>query len=391
MSAGSARETRVETWVKYWPYRKVFLTGATGLIGGQLLHDLLQVSAVEEVMCLVRAGNGQDLEERLSARLERTGLGSSELSRAMKRVRAVGGDMTRDLWGMTSADLERTREETELFINCAASTSFVDTESCEAINVTGTRRMLEVISGARRLKRLVHFSTATLCGQVPNAVMKEEDSLRRSQVHVVAYTRTKAEAERILWSKADELPLLVVRPSITMARGSRDRKHARLFLWSLAAMVQLPYVPVKRDSRIDIVPLDFVVKSTIRLLAKGAGLKHNCYHLTAGEMAAVTADEVRAAACKAAQVEGPTFIPPSEWSETHMQRIEELELGTLHEALLLYLPFINLNLVYDNTRLIDELGDALPALPKFSSYVGGMLHTMAPDRVPAQVKDGFGL
>ena len=252
--------------------------------------------------------------------------------------------------------------------------------------------MLDVLEGAAALKRLVHFSTATLCGQVPNAVMKEDDSLERPGAHVVAYTRTKAEGERILWAKADKLPLLVVRPSITMARGSGDRKHARLFLWSLGAMVQLPYVPVRKDSRIDIVPLDFVVKSTMRLMAKGDTLKHKCYHLTAGEIAAVTADEIHAAACKAGNVKGPKLIPPNEWSEKHMRKIQELELGTLYEALLLYLPFINLNLVYDNTRLMEELGENLPPLPKFNQYVGGMLHIMAPDQVPSQaLLEGFGL
>ena len=75
-----------------------------------------------------------------------------------------------------------------------------------------------------------------------------------------------------------------------------------------------------------------------------------------------------------------------------MKKIGGMELGTLYGALLLYLPFINLNLVYDNTRLIEELGSDLPALPKFSEYVGGMLHTMAPDRVPEpDSMDGFGL
>ena len=259
-----------------WPYKRVFLTGATGLIGGQLLHDLLRIPQVEEVTCLVRPGNGKSVEERLQVRLGRTGIESSDLAKVTSRVRAASGEITRDLWGLSSKELDRLRQETDLFVNCAASTSFVDNESCEAINVNGTRRMLDVLAGARKLKRLVHFSTATLCGHVANAVMKEEDSLRSGGTHVVAYTRTKAEAERILWEKAGELPLLVVRPSITMARGSRDRKHARLFLWSLAAMVQLPCVPMKADSRIDIVPLDFVVNRTMRLLAKGDRLTHNC-------------------------------------------------------------------------------------------------------------------
>ncbi len=388
---GSNQFKSADKSMENWPYRRAFLTGATGLIGGQLLHDLLQIPQIEEVTCLVREGNGETPEQRLVSRLKRTGIRTRDVEKAMKRVRWAYGEITKDLWDLNPAELDHVRQNVDLFINCAASTSFVDVESCEAINVSGTRRMLNVLEGAGNLKKLVHFSTATLCGQVPNAVMKEENSLTKGGEHVVAYTRTKAEAERLLWAKADELPLLVVRPSITMARGSRDRKHARLFLWSLTAMVQLPYVPVKKDSYIDIVPLDFVVRSTIELLARGDALKHSCYHLTAGKMAAVTADEVRAAACKAANVKGPRFIPPSEWSEKHMRKIEEMELGTLYEALLLYLPFINLNLIYDNTKLVEELGSKLPDLPKFDRYVSEMLHIVAPDRVPAPTLGGFGL
>ena len=48
----------VDKLIERWPYRRVFLTGATGLIGGQLLHDMLMIPQVEEVICLVRQGNG---------------------------------------------------------------------------------------------------------------------------------------------------------------------------------------------------------------------------------------------------------------------------------------------------------------------------------------------
>ena len=48
---------------------------------------------------------------------------------------------------------------------------------------------------------------------------------------------------------------------------------------------------------------------------------------------------------------------------------------------LVYLPFINLNLIYDNSRLLDELGDDLPHLPKFTQYVSQMLRVITPERV----------
>ncbi|HUV39900.1 MAG TPA: hypothetical protein VMY39_09820, partial [Planctomycetota bacterium] len=161
------------------------------------------------------------------------------------------------------------------------------------------------------------------------------------------------------------------------------------------AMSQLPYVPVKRDARMDIVTLDFVVKSTMRLIARNDRLKHDCYHLTAGERNAVRAEDVYDLACAASTRSAsalPEVVDPDEWTDAHRLAIEAQGLGTLYEALNLYLPFINLNLVYDNTRLIEELGDDLPELPKFTEYMNEMVAVIDPELVRTAVGAGpFGM
>ncbi len=381
---------RVDKTLAGWPYRRVFLTGATGLIGGQILYDLLEVPQIETVTCLVRPVKDKPGPGRLSQRLKKAGLKGEKLKKALSRVRVAAGEITEELWGMSKGDLAQLRKETDLLIHCAASTSFVDVASCEAANVAGTRNMLGVIDQAQSLKRLVHFSTAALCGYLPNKIITEDESPDPKHKHVVAYTRTKAEAERILWEQAQNLPLLVLRPSIVMANGLDDPKYARLFLWSLLVMAQLPFIPVKQDSKIDIVTLDFVVKSTMRLIARGDNLAHNCYHLTAGTDACVTAGEVCKVCCKAARLEGPTLIPPDKWHKEHEQSIEEQGLSSLYEALL-YLPFINLNLVYDKSRLANELGEDLPQLLHAIDYLPRMLHIMSPDVVTLEGLRALGM
>jgi thioester reductase-like protein len=353
---------------------------------------LLEVPQIETVTCLVRPYKGQAGLERLSGRLEKGGLNGAELKKAMSRVRAAEGEITQELFGMNEGDLTQLRKETDLVIHCAASTSFVDVGSCEAANVGGARNLLGVVDNAESLKLLVHFSTATLCGYLPNKVITEDESPNSEHKHVVAYTRTKAEAERILWkqAQAQNLPLLVLRPSIVMANEMDDPKYARLFLWSLLVMAQLPFVPVRRDSKIDIVTLDFVVKSTIRLIARGDKLAHNCYHLTAGVDASVTAGDVCDICCKAAMLEGPTLIPPDKWQKEHEQTIEEQGLSSLYEALF-YLPFINLNLVYDKSRLTEELGQDLPELVQATSYLPRMLHIIDPDLVTLEGLQALGM
>ncbi|GAG13103.1 unnamed protein product, partial [marine sediment metagenome] len=86
----------------------------------------------------------------------------------------------------------------------------------------------------------------------------------------------------------------------------------------------------------------------------------------------------------------PQLIPPEQWNESHEEVLAEQGLSTLYQSLL-YLPFINLNLIYDNSRLVSELGDDLPHLPKFTDYVGEMLRVITPERLASEKVEGFGL
>ena len=157
-------------------------------------------------------------------------------------------------------------------------------------------------------------------------------------------------------------------------------------------MAQLPYVPVRMDSLTDVVTLDFVVNCTMRLIARGDKLKYNCYHLTAGEDgAAHGAEAYEILVSSSTRRELPKAVPPEEWDESHQRAIVEQGLQSLYEAVHLYLPFLNLNLVYDNSRLIEELGDDLPHLPKFTEYVNEMIATIDPELIMISAKEGFGM
>ena len=44
-----------------------------------------------------------------------------------------------------------------------------------------------------------------------------------------------------------------------------------------------------------------------------------------------------------------------------------------------YVPFMEMNCVYDNTRLKEELGTDLPNLPKFTDYMNEMFAMIDPN------------
>ena len=367
-----------------WSYRKVFLTGATGLVGGQLLYDMLRLPKVEEVVCLVRPANGLSGLARVEQKLRRYGVKGPKLEAAMTRVRAMEGSVDVPMWGLGEADLNWIRNECDLFVHCAASISFSDGKMNEAINVVGTRNMLDVLRGAKGIKLFVPFSTATLCGWAPNEVVKEEDGLARTH-HIIAYTLTKSKAEKMLRAAKAELPpMFFVRPCAVMAYGSKDRKQAKLFLWSLIAISQLPFVRLRRESFMDVVTVDFVVQSTMRLIAKFPNLKYDCYHLTGGVDKSATCGEIFDVACaRSSREKLPEVVTPKAWTADHEEALRAQGFGPIWDSLQVYMPFMDMNCVYDNTRLKEELGADFPNLPKFTDYLNEMIAMIDPNLVTA--------
>ena len=68
------------------------------------------------------------------------------------------------------------------------------------------------------------------------------------------------------------------------------------------------------------------------------------------------------------------LIHPSAWTENHERTYftTPLQRKVLF-SMCYYLPFLNMNVVYDNTRLLQELGANAPALPPLTSYLGSLL------------------
>ena len=68
------------------------------------------------------------------------------------------------------------------------------------------------------------------------------------------------------------------------------------------------------------------------------------------------------------------------------EREEELRtrgFGAIWDSLQVYMPFLEMNCVYDNTRLKEELGDDMPDCPKFTDYLNEMIAMIDPNLVSA--------
>ncbi len=177
---------------------KVFVTGATGFIGGNLVRTLLDRG--HSVKCLVRSGSNRTNIEGLE-------------------VEVLEGDL-RD----AELDLSNQLRGCEALYHVAAVYSFwtPDAASVLASNVQGTRRIIEAAMRAG-VKRIVYTSSETTIGIDKGGVGTEESIIAEDELHG-AYKVSKRRAEVVALSMWREygIPVVVVNP--TMPIGAHDIK-----------------------------------------------------------------------------------------------------------------------------------------------------------------------
>jgi nucleoside-diphosphate-sugar epimerase len=218
---------------------------------------------------------------------------------------------------------------------------------------------MDVARAHMRGARVVFVSTTSVATAPESACLSEDTPFAG---YSNAYTRSKREAERIV--REGDPDAIVVRPSIVLSRGVRDRVMARSILWAVPIMGELGDIPIDPDAHIDIVPVDFVASAIVDLALKPQ-LRHRVYHVSAGR-------------------EAETFRGLREASIREHPKLDRIQLvgrhaivsGRARERLLrpltLYLPFINADVTYGNDRLLEELGSrAVP--PRAASYVPALI------------------
>ena len=132
-------------------------------------------------------------------------------------VEPVAGDL------LDPAALGRAVDGCDAIFHLAALYSYdrADAAAMEAINVEGTRRLLDVAARGGARRRIVHTSSCGTCGPVSGRAATEEDAPPAWEL-AVPYKRTKLEGERVAMRAAREgLDVLVVNPTTPVGPGDR--------------------------------------------------------------------------------------------------------------------------------------------------------------------------
>lgn len=243
----------------------VLVTGGSGFIGRRLVRVLAR-----------RLQPGRD-RLVLLARLGRAAAVQAELDELPARSEVVEGDVTRMHLGLSGVEYKALAAEvTEIWHLAGLDDQTAGAGTLRAVNVEGTRGVLELAATAPRLRRLHHFSTAHVSGDREGVIL--EDELDEGQGFTSAYERTKFQAEKLVRAALAELPGTIYRPSIVVGdsrTGEVDRINGPYYLALLLVAsplgVPLP-LPGRGAAPLNVVPVDFVVDAALAIGANPAGV-----------------------------------------------------------------------------------------------------------------------
>ncbi len=346
----------------------IFLTGATGYIGGHLGVGLLE-SHPERLNLLIRAKSASEAEERLW-RAWQLHLDFPRFDNYLRtRIRIFRGDISEKRFGLTEEDYEVLARSTDSVLHCAASLNRKSERSCLNVNLRGTLEVIQLATRARAdhgLRRFSHVSTVAVAGHRSNEVVREDEAVDWNRRDYDPYARTKKFCEHMIRELLPDIPRSIFRPSIVLGHSRRAATTQFDMVRAFVFLAGLPVLPFRSEDRIDIVPVDFVAEAILKLHQKEKP-DHEIYHLSSG-MKSQTFRELTDQLAQAQGTRRPLYVPGLAGAFAGIVRRLARRRGTVgHGATLLevFLPYLVWNTVFDNTRAVTETGLA-PA--PFSAY-----------------------
>ena len=346
----------------------IFLTGSTGYIGAHVASNLLADHS-DSLNVLVRARDPQEARARLWHALQ-LHMDFPRFERLLgERIRIFQGDITNPHFGLSQEDYAALVRSTDSVIHCAASLNRKSEKSCLNVNLRGT---LEVIQLARRardehgLRRFSHVSTVAVAGHRANEVVEEDNAIDWSRSDYDPYARTKKFCEHMVRELLPDVPRTIFRPSIVLGDSRKAETNQFDMVRAFVFLAGLPALPFRPSDRIDIVPVDYVANAIATLHQKEKPL-HEIYHLSSGT-GSETFQELTDALSRGQGKRGPTYLPSLEGPSSKMVDAlagREGKIGGLAKLLKVFLPYLVWNTVFDNARVVAEMGEQ-PA--RFSEY-----------------------
>lgn len=250
-----------------------FITGGTGFIGKHLIRELLERKRVGKVYVLVRSGSKKKFN-----------IMKAEAGEAGKKLEAVTGDLTRARLGVSKSVRDKLKGQIDHFFHLAAIYDLgAEADDQYKANVEGTRHALD-LAGDIDAKRFHHMSSIAAAGLFPGIF--REDMFEEAVGLENPYFRTKHDSEGLVRTECP-VPWRVYRPGIVVGdsrTGEMDKVDGPYYFFKAIQKMRnmlpswMPTLGIE-GSRLNIVPVDYVVKATLHIAHKPR-LDGKAFHLT---------------------------------------------------------------------------------------------------------------
>lgn len=246
--------------------KAIFITGATGLLGGFLLSELLQKTEAF-VYCLVRAENEQAAKQRLIEHLASYDLWENRFE---ARVITIVGDLSKPLFNLPNEQFSQLANVIDVIYHSAGWTNLLYTYAqLKPINVTGVEQSLLLASLVKT--KPIHFisSIAVFYSDAHPAtqVLTEKDVPLFHSTLKADYGKSKWVADRLVASaQARGLPACIYRPVRIMGSSQTGalNDNSELLPRLLKGCIKMGKYPTW-DIEITLVPVDYLSAAIVHL------------------------------------------------------------------------------------------------------------------------------
>lgn len=237
--------------------KSILLTGATGLLGSQLLFRLLKYTR-SNIIILGRGDSAQNLSSRVFKVLKVFGFGEKEIF-SNKRLSFVLGDITKVRLGLNFKDYFDLQSRVEQIYHCAALTSFNATKAeLWRVNVEGTKNIVEFGRKCFHLVGIEYISTIYVVGRCESKF--SEFDLEKNQEFNNAYEVSKFNAELLVKKYCLQgIPINIYRPSVIIGESKKGKVINPGLLYNFARLIKNQHfdvLPFKSNALINLIPCD---------------------------------------------------------------------------------------------------------------------------------------
>ncbi|HEY4715990.1 MAG TPA: SDR family oxidoreductase [bacterium] len=237
--------------------RTVFITGATGFIGQNLVKKL--IASGDTVLLLARSESQRKIAPLMKS------LPKSK----SKNVKIINGNLTRENIIDDPADLQLIQEATtDIYHLAALHNLVVDRRTATAVNIKGTQNLLSLAKKVKNLKSLNHVSSIAISGDFNGTFY--EYTFDEGQRFSNWYAWSKFESEKLVRECWGQIPTRIFRPGVVVGDSKTGEINKVDILYSTMLLLSLGIHLITSgadDYRIHVVPVDFVA-DTINYISR---------------------------------------------------------------------------------------------------------------------------